>query len=74
MRSRKPNPYLGMTLNTREVADILRVEPKTVMEWARSGKLPAFKTLGAHGHWRFLATNVRNALQERMHEQENTRV
>jgi excisionase family DNA binding protein len=34
-------------LHPAEVADILHVSPKTVSRWAKEGKLPFLKTLGA---------------------------
>lgn len=39
-------------LTPREVADLFRVDPKTVTRWARSGKLTAVKTLGGHRRYR----------------------
>jgi excisionase family DNA binding protein len=44
-------------LTPAEVAALFRVDPKTVTRWARSGKLPALRTLG--GHRRFLESDVR---------------
>lgn len=35
-------------LTAGEVADLFRVDPKTVTRWAAAGKLPHFKTLGGH--------------------------
>lgn len=34
-----------------DVARMYAVDPKTVQRWAKTGKIPAFKTPG--GHWRF---------------------
>ena len=35
-------------IKTAEVAEILRVSPKTVSRWAKDGKLPHLITLGGH--------------------------
>jgi excisionase family DNA binding protein len=43
-------------LYTYEVAEMLRVSPKTVSQWAKHGKLPHTRTLGGrtgHGHRRY---------------------
>jgi len=40
----------------REVARILRVDPKTVTRWAKDGKIGSFRTPG--GHRRFYAAEV----------------
>ena len=45
-----------MLLTPSEVARIFRVNPKTVTRWARSGKLPAIRTLG--GHRRFRSADI----------------
>jgi len=39
-----------------EVAQMFRVNPKTVPRWARAGKITAIRTLG--GHRRFRAAEV----------------
>jgi excisionase family DNA binding protein len=39
-----------------EVAELFRVDPKTVTRWADSGKLSAVRTLG--GHRRYLRSEV----------------
>lgn len=44
-------------LTPKEVAMLLRVDPKTVTRWANAGKLHAIKTAG--GHRRYRATEVR---------------
>lgn len=31
-----------------EVADLFRVDPKTVTRWAQAGKIPHVRTLGGH--------------------------
>jgi excisionase family DNA binding protein len=49
-------------LTPGEVAELFRVNPKTVTRWARAGKLSAIRTLG--GHRRFRASEVRRFLGE----------
>ena len=49
-------------LTPSEVANIFRVDPKTVTRWAKEGKLTAIRTLG--GHRRYEEPEVR-ALYER---------
>ena len=49
-------------IKTAEVAEILRVSPKTVSRWAKDGKLPHLITLG--GHRRFPLSDI-EALAER---------
>lgn len=39
-------------LTPREVADMFRVDPKTVTRWAKSGKLNSIRTLGGHRRYR----------------------
>jgi excisionase family DNA binding protein len=47
-------PIRAVWMNSRrcshlgELARILRVDPKTVSRWCRTGRLPAVKTLGGH--------------------------
>ncbi len=43
-------------LTPGEVAQMFRVNPKTVTRWARAGKISAIRTLG--GHRRFNALEV----------------
>ena len=49
-------------LTPSEVAQLFRVNPKTVTRWARAGKLTAIRTLG--GHRRFLASEIQRCLEE----------
>ena len=52
-------------LTPGQVAEMFRVNPKTVTRWARAGKISAIRTLG--GHRRFRADEVRsflNSLQD----------
>jgi excisionase family DNA binding protein len=47
-------------LTPGEVAEIFRVDPKTVTRWAQSDRLPSIMTPG--GHRRFWETDVVRAL------------
>jgi excisionase family DNA binding protein len=47
-------------LTPGEVAELFKVNPKTVTRWARAGKITAIRTLG--GHRRFDAAEIRNIL------------
>jgi excisionase family DNA binding protein len=49
-------------LTPSEVAELFRVNPKTVTRWARSGKISAVRTLG--GHRRFRASEIHQLLAE----------
>lgn len=49
-------------LTPTEVAELFRVNPKTVTRWAKSGKISAIRTLG--GHRRFRATEIMRHLDE----------
>jgi excisionase family DNA binding protein len=49
-------------LTPAEVAEMFRVNPKTVTRWARAGKISAVRTLG--GHRRFRADEIRRFLEE----------
>jgi len=42
-------------LTVREVADLLRVDAKTVYRLAQKGELPGFKVAGS---WRFMADDI----------------
>lgn len=35
-----------------EVAELFRVDPKTVTRWAKSGRLASIRTLGGHRRYR----------------------
>ena len=39
-------------LTPSEVAEMFRVNPKTVTRWARAGKISAIRTLGGHRRFR----------------------
>ena len=47
-------------LTPAEVAQIFRVDPKTVTRWAKAGKLTSMRTPG--GHRRYRESEVRNLL------------
>ena len=47
-------------LTPAEVAQIFRVDPKTVTRWAKAGKLTSLRTLG--GHRRYRESEVRKLL------------
>ncbi len=49
-------------LTPGEVASIFGVDPTTVSNWAKSGKLRALKTLG--GHRRFRMVDVQQVLDQ----------
>lgn len=53
-----------------EVAEIFRVDTRTVSSWCRRGKLPgAFTTLG--GHWRIPAQAVQEMWVSQMEDTTN---
>jgi excisionase family DNA binding protein len=49
-------------LTPSEVAEMFRVNPKTVTRWARAGRISAVRTLG--GHRRFRAAEIRRFLEK----------
>jgi len=49
-------------LTPTEVAEMFRVNPKTVTRWAKSGKITAIRTLG--GHRRFRSREIARFLEE----------
>ncbi len=49
-------------LTPTEVAELFRVNPKTVTRWAKTGKITAIRTLG--GHRRFNAKEILRFLEE----------
>ena len=49
-------------LTPSEVAELFRVNPKTVTRWSRAGKISAVRTLG--GHRRFRASEINRFLQD----------
>lgn len=52
-------------LRTTDVAALFHVSPRTVSEWARSGRVPCLRTPG--GQWRYPAAPIRR-LVERVHD------
>ena len=53
-------------LTPSEVAELFRVNPKTVTRWARSGKISAIRTLGGHRRFR------RSEIEAQLHAGETT--
>jgi excisionase family DNA binding protein len=51
----------GKLLTPAEVAELFRVDPKTVTRWAKTGKLSSIRTLG--GHRRYWESEVRGLLE-----------
>lgn len=51
----------GKLLTPSEVAELFRVDPKTVTRWAKTGKLSSIRTLG--GHRRYWESEVRRLLE-----------
>lgn len=49
-------------LTPAEVAQLFRVDPKTVTRWAQAGKLSSIRTLG--GHRRYRHDEVMRLLEE----------
>jgi excisionase family DNA binding protein len=49
-------------LTPGEVAQLFRVDPKTVTRWAVSGKLPYITTLG--GHRRYRESEIRAIMED----------
>lgn len=49
-------------LTPSEVAQLMRVNPKTVTRWARAGEFGCIRTLG--GHRRFVAAEILKAMDE----------
>ncbi|MBN1913445.1 MAG: helix-turn-helix domain-containing protein [Candidatus Omnitrophica bacterium] len=50
-------------MTTREIASYLKIHPLTVMRYARSGEIPAFK-IGQR--WRFYKKNIKKWLKGRI--------
>lgn len=43
---------IGPLLTPAEVADMFRVDPKTVSRWAKAGRISAVRTPGGHRRFR----------------------
>lgn len=54
-------PEPDRLLTPSEVAELFRVNPKTVTRWARAGKISAIRTLG--GHRRFSESEIRKLME-----------
>lgn len=48
MKGRAVNPDDHRLLTATEVADLFRVDPRTVTRWALSGRLKSIRTPGGH--------------------------
>jgi excisionase family DNA binding protein len=57
------SPAPERLLTPAEVAALFRVDPKTITQWAASGRLTSIRTLG--GHRRYRESEVRQLLQAR---------
>ena len=60
-RTPPPRPGVPKLLTPGEVADLFRVDPKTVTRWALAGKITSIKTPG--GHRRFRETEIKALLR-----------
>jgi excisionase family DNA binding protein len=67
-------------LNATEAAAYLRVQPRTILKWAKEGRIPAHALSGCQRiTWRFLKSELDNAMLNppsaagfgRVHEQQN---
>ncbi len=61
MEANKTSVETERLLTPSQVAEIFKVDPKTVTRWAKTGKLKVVRTLG--GHRRYSEADVR-ALSE----------
>jgi excisionase family DNA binding protein len=52
MAHQPPRPEIEQLLTPAEVAQIFRVDPKTVTRWAKAGKLTCIRTIGGHRRYR----------------------
>ena len=62
----KQNGDDNKLLTPAEVAEMFRVDPKTVTRWAKTGKLSSIRTLG--GHRRYWESEVRGLLEASSNE------
>jgi excisionase family DNA binding protein len=49
-------------LKPGEVAEVMRVDPKTVTRWAKAGRVPSVRTPG--GHHRFRTSLIKRLLDD----------
>ena len=56
-----PRPSTDRLLTPGEVADMFRVDPKTVTRWAAAGRVGSIRTPG--GHRRFRESEIRSLLE-----------
>ncbi len=50
-------------LNASEAADYLKVKPRTVLKWAKEGRIPAHPLSGSQRiTWRFLKSELDSAM------------
>lgn len=56
-----PRPAADRLLTPAEVADLFRVDPKTVTRWASAGRITSIRTPG--GHRRFRDSEIRALLR-----------
>jgi excisionase family DNA binding protein len=59
--TQSPDGEAEQPMSVSQVAGLFRVNPPTVNRWAKSGRLPAFRTPG--GRFRFPAAAVRALLK-----------
>jgi len=57
-----PAGFGSRLLHTSEVALLYQVSPRTVMDWARSGRIPSVRTPG--GHYRYRLSDIRELLEQ----------
>jgi len=62
MKAMSANGEFRNLLTPGEVAQLFRVDPKTVSRWARKGQVPAYQTPG--GHHRFDEGEIMAALDD----------
>ena len=62
MNDRLPTPRPDLLMTPQEVAQLFRVDPKTVTRWANRGLLRTVRTIG--GHRRYPRSEVEAWLAE----------
>ena len=62
---RPPREPYPAVLTAPEVAELLRFSSKTIHRWAQSGQIPAFRTLGQRGQWRFRREDIEHLIGSR---------